>query len=287
MSTGYRARALLSVAAAAALSTCGGSGSSGTRSPQMRANIAGVDWSGFVTTQWDEPGNGRGVVIEGNLTSGGKHATIDLRFSGVPQPGNLQFGDAVTATYTGPGGVVIPCQGDGAQFGVINLFEASSTRITGTFSFTTRGFDCPFPIEVTDGQLDFQPTEWDPYGNASTGGQSDGGANDGASDATVSVVSCTDTQTYGNPPAAHKYCTETSGVSGADIDSLRMSCVSSDGGVAGVTDQKQFDLAPCSHDQAIGGCMVPGGNTTNWYYAGDTAIGPGSCEVMGADFVSP
>jgi hypothetical protein len=104
-----------------------------------------------------------------------------------------------------------------------------------------------------------------PHGGAGTSGApfaidtSDGGFSD--------TVGCTITQ------RTMKNCIETSGITmQVEVDDLRHGCVTpvSD---ASTDVHQRFDLGPCSHDNALGGCSVKSSRTTvttTWWYSGNT-----------------
>jgi hypothetical protein len=122
-------------------------------------------------------------------------------------------------------------------------------------------------------------------GSAGTGGgpfaidTSDGGFSD--------TVACTITE------GTMKSCIETSGITKqAEVDYLRHGCTTpvSD---ASTNVHQRFDLGPCSHDHALGGCSVMSSGatvTTNWFYSGGifTVNDVHSlCESAKATFVAP
>ena len=88
-------------------------------------------------------------------------------------------------------------------------------------------------------------------------------------------------------------CEEGTGLSPADLDQLRQSCMLS-GGLpdGGVQANAQFSAGPCSHVGALGGCRVTAGTmtVTIWYYTtGAGGLGPADiqtlCAQSGATFV--
>jgi hypothetical protein len=128
-------------------------------------------------------------------------------------------------------------------------------------------------------------------GAAGTGGSapfaidtSDGGFRD--------TVACTMTQ------RTMKNCIETSGLTKqVEVDYLRDGCVTpvSD---ASTDVHNRFDLGPCSHDHALGGCSVMSSGTTvttNWWYGGNTEVAGvktvndvhSLCDAVKGTFVAP
>jgi hypothetical protein len=116
-------------------------------------------------------------------------------------------------------------------------------------------------------------------GSAGYRDTSDGGFRD--------TVACTITQ------GPMKSCIETSGITmQVYVDYLRNGCVTpiSD---ASTNVQQQFDLGPCSHDHALGGCSVQsaGGTvTTKWFYSGGIfSVNDvhSLCDSIMATFVAP
>ena len=105
--------------------------------------------------------------------------------------------------------------------------------------------------------------------------------------------SCTLSEGAADAGLALQICEEATGLSAAQLDQLRQSCMVSGGGLpdAGVAASAQFSNGPCSHVGALGGCRVAQGtiSETIWYYAGGGAPSDIQtlCAAAGATYVAP
>ena len=107
------------------------------------------------------------------------------------------------------------------------------------------------------------------------GGGSEGGGGD--------LVSCTTTF-----PTNRVMCEEIVGLSAAGAENYRDFCLT----LLTPQEQADFELRPCSHVGAVGGCRIAQGPTsvTEWYYAaaGFTAADVKTgCSGNGATFIPP
>jgi hypothetical protein len=104
--------------------------------------------------------------------------------------------------------------------------------------------------------------------------------------------SCTLSEATGTAVAL-QLCEEAMGLSAAQLDQLRQSCMVSGGGLpdAGVEVSAQFSAGPCSRVGALGGCRVVQGAITEtiWYYGGGGAPSDIQtlCASAGATYVAP
>jgi hypothetical protein len=87
-------------------------------------------------------------------------------------------------------------------------------------------------------------------------------------------------------------CYEFSGLSGMQVNEIEQGCILSTNADAGTSQEAVFSMGPCTHDHALGGCMVDTGGepVTIWYYEDGHSTRADIqtfCANSGAVYVSP